>query len=67
LCADLSKGLVAFNARGGAIRFIMRSVLFSVGRAGFFARHEAFNVALFGVQNSVHTLVSLQTNDILPS
>jgi len=34
----------------------MRSVLFSIGRAGFFARHEAFNVALFGVQNSVHTL-----------
>jgi hypothetical protein len=27
-----------------------------VGWARFFARHDAFNVALFGVQNSVHTL-----------
>jgi hypothetical protein len=27
-----------------------------VGRARFFARHDAFNVVLFGVQNSVHTL-----------
>jgi hypothetical protein len=50
---------LAFNARGGAIRFIISTCKLKtifVGWARFFTRHDAINVALFGVQNSVHTL-----------
>jgi hypothetical protein len=45
---------LSFNARGGAILFIIAFCAFFRRVARFFARHEAFNVALFGVQNSVH-------------